>query len=608
MDIVVFDPSLRDNAGGSSLNLGDVIIRQSIDAALEEIFPGAIVEHISSHAYPDKNILKQAEQADLVIVGGTNLLSSHVLEYDQWKLSSNIERYIIPPRLNVLLLGVGWWQYQDKPDLITQSYYARLLHPFLPHAVRDSYTQNKLAECGIHNTLNTSCPTLWKLHGLKTEHKGNNRQCLFCLTDYHQAPEEDDRFVAFLLKHYDHIVFFPQGSGDAAYAASLPVFAEAGQRLTCLPHDIDALYKTVLRGGLDYIGTRLHTGAYCLNQGLPSLILSVDNRSTEIAKDINLPVTHRGNEKSIKQWLTGSSPNNVITLPLKAIEKWKKEVRKYERNKLTPVKKTAAFHQSTKRIPVPVKRWPDSRVLINLGCGGRWHPDWINIDSNGDNKNVFRHNPQQGIPLPAARADAIYASHCLEHFTTCDAEIFLRSCGQALKTSGVLRIVVPDLEQAARIYLEHLDAARSQPEDEEAANKHRWMIVELIDQLCRHQSGGEMLRLWVRPEVPVEDFIVHRVGTEYLNARKVCKGMGLSPPLPEPQTIGEFRLGGEPHLWMYDEISLARLLRQCGFSNIRRMDAATSAIEDFSHFHLDTNVDDSVYKPDSLYMEGLWLW
>jgi len=56
---------------------------------------------------------------------------------------------------------------------------------------------------------------------------------------------------------------------------------------------------------------------------------------------------------------------------------------------------------------------------------------------------------------------------------------------------------------------------------------------------------------------------------------------------------------------MYDEVSLARLLRQCGFSDIRRVDAATSAIESFSRFHLDTNADGTAYKPDSLYMEAL---
>jgi len=252
-----------------------------------------------------------------------------------------------------------------------------------------------------------------------------------------------------------------------------------------------------------------------------------------------------------------------------------------------------------------IKQQSDTKILVNLGCGSRWHPDWINIDCHGDNSNVFQHNLRQGLPLPDASADCIYTSHCLEHFTPRDAEEFLRECARVLKSLGILRIVVPDLEQIARAYLEQLDAARANPDNQEAAGRHDWMIVELIDQLCRHQSGGEMLRLWARQEVSAENFIISRVGTEYLNVRKHCKGMELPPSSTDPQQVGAFRLGGEPHQWMYDELSLIRLLRRCGFTDIRRMNADSSTIEGFSRFHLDTNADGTIYKPDSLYMEAL---
>ena len=269
-----------------------------------------------------------------------------------------------------------------------------------------------------------------------------------------------------------------------------------------------------------------------------------------------------------------------------------------------PVQVAPKNHAVSLEKVITAKQQSCAKVLVNLGCGTRWHPDWINVDFHGDDTNVFRYNLREGLPLPNASVDCIYASHCLEHFTPHDAELFLRECAQVLKPSGLLRIVVPDLEQAARAYLSALDAARVSIHDEEAAARHNWMIIELVDQLCRHQSGGEMLRLWTCPEIPEEDFIISRVGTEYLNARKHCKGMELPPASTDPTQVGVFRLGGEPHQWMYDEFSLARLLRRCGFTGMQRMDAASSRLNGFARYSLDTNEDSSVYKPDSLYMEA----
>ena len=41
------------------------------------------------------------------------------------------------------------------------------------------------------------------------------------------------------------------------------------------------------------VGTRLHAGIRALQKGNQALILSVDNRATEINKDINIPVISR---------------------------------------------------------------------------------------------------------------------------------------------------------------------------------------------------------------------------------------------------------------------------------------------------------------------------
>ena len=70
------------------------------------------------------------------------------------------------------------------------------------------------------------------------------------------------------------------------------------------------------------------------------------------------------------------------------------------------------------------------------------------------------------------------------------------------------------------------------------------------------------------------------------------------------QDIGVFRLSGEVHRCMYDRYSLARALDEAGFLSPRIVGPAESAIDGWANFHLDTEPDGQVYKPDSLFMEA----
>ncbi len=68
--------------------------------------------------------------------------------------------------------------------------------------------------------------------------------------------------------------------------------------------------------------------------------------------------------------------------------------------------------------------------------------------------------------------------------------------------------------------------------------------------------------------------------------------------------VGQFRVSGEVHHWMYDSYSLGQLLREAGFNNVIRRTAAESYIEDWPGQQLDTEADGTVSKPDSLFMEA----
>ncbi len=68
--------------------------------------------------------------------------------------------------------------------------------------------------------------------------------------------------------------------------------------------------------------------------------------------------------------------------------------------------------------------------------------------------------------------------------------------------------------------------------------------------------------------------------------------------------LGRFRRGGEVHLWMYDRHSLSELLCAAGFRDPEVVTAAASRIPDWANYHLDTEPDGRVYKPDSLFVES----
>ena len=183
-----------------------------------------------------------------------------------------------------------------------------------------------------------------------------------------------------------------------------------------------------------------------------------------------------------------------------------------------------------------------------------------------------------------------------------------------LKVGGVLRVVVPDLEQAAKMYLDSLQTAKAGGD----LDNHEWMTIELIDQLSRHESGGEMKKALLKEVIPNEEFVRSRVGilvdeirhfhTERISPLESSSTLWHKSHRKElsERKIGKFRNSGEVHRWMYDEVSLGRLLRTVGFTRIQRTTALVSDIPDWADVHSSLDViEGKVRKPESLFMEGV---
>jgi predicted SAM-dependent methyltransferase len=232
---------------------------------------------------------------------------------------------------------------------------------------------------------------------------------------------------------------------------------------------------------------------------------------------------------------------------------------------------------------------------LNLGCGSRFQPSWTNVNFISTGKGVIAHNLTQGIPFADESFDVVYNSHVLEHFPIVPAESFIRECYRVLRPSGILRIVVPDLEQIVRMYLYTLEQASGG--NKEWKENYQWMLLEMYDQTVRNQPGGEMKKFLADKELANQEFVIKRCGLEIKNiiiaaqaqrdtlttpisennVKKLLKHIYrllryadyrhqaiiqsvLSPTELQALQLGQFRQGGEIHQWMYDRYSLSVLL------------------------------------------------
>lgn len=317
MKVCILDPGVEDNQGTLSSNLGDLIIQEAVHREIHSLFQQVEIVSISTQSPMHDDHIDVLRACDLTFVGGTNLLSSYMNKYKQWNISIKRAFQI----KNAVLLGVGWWQYQDSPSLYTKMLLNLALSRDFVHSVRDSYTLEKMRSMGYRNVMNTGCPTMWPLAGFQPEEyeKVKQSNVLVMLTDYYKSIEIDRKLLDILFANYKDVYFWPQGRGDEAY------IKELNYPVKLLGHNIAAFVEFLNTGiDFDYVGTRLHGGVRCLLEKKRALILAVDNRAREIAKDTNLNVLDRKDIEGIANWINGPTETK-LAINTENINKWKRQ-------------------------------------------------------------------------------------------------------------------------------------------------------------------------------------------------------------------------------------------------------------------------------------------
>jgi predicted SAM-dependent methyltransferase len=272
---------------------------------------------------------------------------------------------------------------------------------------------------------------------------------------------------------------------------------------------------------------------------------------------------------------------------------------------------------------------------VNLGCGSRFHPEWINIDLSPADPSIIAYDIYRGIPLPDNSCEVVYHSHVLEHLRRPDVLPFLRECLRVLQPQGVMRLATPDLESMVRQYLKKLEMAYDG--DLNAGEDYEWLLLELYDQTVREQSGGAMGEYLSRTYITNEEFVYDRIGETgrqivaaqrqqrnnvqykspsfvrgklslirhpFRTAQNCLVRFLLSSKDRRALQIGRFRLSGEIHHELYDRYSLTQLLTKSGFLFPIVQSAYQSHIPNWTSFNLDTLPGGGIYKPDSIFMEA----
>ncbi len=264
--------------------------------------------------------------------------------------------------------------------------------------------------------------------------------------------------------------------------------------------------------------------------------------------------------------------------------------------------------------------------MLNVACGSRYHKDWINIDFYADSKNIKRVNILKGLPFKNNSFDIVYSSHFFEHLSLHNAKYILKEIHRILKQDGIIRIVVPDLENICREYLKILENIE---DGKDYQKKYDWIVIELLDQMIRSESGGEMGKIYANPSVvkneSLKKYILKRVGVDLPiikrndYKRKISSALILNKiisiytqmiKLLVPKKMRELVFInasiGEMHKWMYDKYSLTKLLCDMNFIDIEIKDYNKSRIADFNQYFLDIKKDGTSYKGDSsLYIEAI---
>lgn len=134
----------------------------------------------------------------------------------------------------------------------------------------------------------------------------------------------------------------------------------------------------------------------------------------------------------------------------------------------------------------------DGKVRLNLGCGDKVLPGYVNVDAAPSRKGQVPDvlGDLRRLPFPPGHADEILAVHVIEHFHPWETVDLLAHWRRVLKPRGRLVLECPNLLAAARLLVEQPGrAARAEGKDGQLAMWPLYGDPSWRDPLMCHRWG-----------------------------------------------------------------------------------------------------------------------
>jgi len=95
---------------------------------------------------------------------------------------------------------------------------------------------------------------------------------------------------------------------------------------------------------------------------------------------------------------------------------------------------------------------PDGKVYVNLGCGVNTGKEFVNVDTAIYPNIHYVADIRKLNMFTNESVDFLYASHVVEHIPRGQLKEVLREWRRVLKTGGIFRMGVPDLDRLIEVY------------------------------------------------------------------------------------------------------------------------------------------------------------
>ena len=154
-----------------------------------------------------------------------------------------------------------------------------------------------------------------------------------------------------------------------------------------------------------------------------------------------------------------------------------------------------------------------SITRLNLGCGRRSLPGFINVDFQ-EREGVVMHDLTK--PLPWKDCEEIHAYHLFEHFQRWESEDILKNWVSALKPGGLLVLELPCLDKIISLFSHHIQkkipvgpwviwGLYGDPSYKDPAMCHRWCYSTSELRAMMQRAGLKVEVKEAQTHIPVRD-------------------------------------------------------------------------------------------------------